>query len=133
MRHILIWALAAWFLVPGASPGHGIAWATHTAQDQPQPERRVLPGPATTRKRRVRPERPRSRGIGSAFSQAGKSAGRGGARFGKNIARGRVLRAGKELGKGMGGFGKHTGIGMGRVGKRTGQTVGRATKRAFTP
>ncbi|HWS99449.1 MAG TPA: hypothetical protein VN256_04180 [Pyrinomonadaceae bacterium] len=73
---------------------------------------------AGTRRRRWRSERARRRGIRSAFKRAGKSAGRGGKRFGQNVARGRVLRGGKEFGKGMGGFGKHTGKGVARTMRR---------------
>jgi hypothetical protein len=84
---------------------------------QEQQERRVLTVPGK-RRRRVRRDSPRGRGIGSAFKKAGKGAGRGGKRFGQNIARGRPIRAGKEMGKGMGTFGKNVGKGMARVGKR---------------
>ncbi|HMW01332.1 MAG TPA: hypothetical protein PLL06_07690 [Acidobacteriota bacterium] len=62
------------------------------------------------------------RGIKSEFGESGRSAGRGGKGLGKNIAKGRVLRAGKEFGKGMGGFGKHLGKG-----------VGKSVKHAFKP
>ena len=81
--------------------------------------------------RRLRREvgRRRHRGIGGAFGEAGRSAGRGGRRFGVWMARGRPVRAGREFGRGMGGFGKHTGLGFGRTGRR----VGRVTRRAFTP
>jgi len=103
--------------------------------DNSQDERRVLSAPQTTRHRRVRRERRRRHRhtIGSAYRQAGVDAGRGGARFGKNIARGRVVRGGKELGKGMGGFGKNTGIGTARVGKLVGQKTAKGVKRAATP
>ncbi len=87
-----------------------------------QDERRVLSVPGNGRRRRVRSERRRSRGIKGAFARAGRGAGRGGKRFGQNIAKGRPVRAGKELGKGMGTFGKYTGKG-----------VARTTKRVFTP
>lgn len=84
-----------------------------------QDERRTLPLPNDgTRRRRIRSERRRSRGIRGAFARAGRGAGRGGKRFGKNIAKGRPVRAGKELGKGMGTFGKYTGKGVGRTAKR---------------
>ena len=103
--------------------------------DNSQDDRRVLSEPQTTRHRRVRRERRRRHRhtIGSAYRQAGVDAGRGGARFGKNIARGRVVRGGKELGKGMGGFGKNTGIGTARVGKLVGQKTAKGVKRAVTP
>ncbi|MCA1557462.1 MAG: hypothetical protein LC731_02855 [Acidobacteria bacterium] len=85
-----------------------------------QDERRVLSVPGDGRRRRIRPERKKknSRGIKGAFARAGRGAGRGGKRFGQNIARGRPVRAGKELGKGMGTFGKYTGKGVARTAKR---------------
>ncbi|HEX8845260.1 MAG TPA: hypothetical protein VF791_11480 [Pyrinomonadaceae bacterium] len=87
-------------------------------RDQDSP--RVLEMPqGVRRRRRARVDRRRRRGIRSAFKRAGKSAGRGGKRFGQNVARGRVVRGGREFGKGMGGFGKHTGKGV----KRTMQRV----------
>lgn len=92
------------------------------ALQEGQDERRVLKVPEGQRRRRVRSERRRSRGIKNAFARAGRGAGRGGKRFGKNMAKGRPVRAGKELGKGMGTFGKYTGKG-----------VGRTTKRVFKP
>lgn len=84
------------------------------AQDEGEGRRMTVPH----RGRRVRRDRARRRGIRSAFKKAGKSAGRGGKRFGQNMARGRPVRAGKEFGKGMGGFGKHTGKGIGRTMRR---------------
>ena len=84
-----------------------------------QDQRRVLSVPNDgQRRRRIRSERRRSRGIKGAFARAGRGAGRGGKRFGQNIAKGRPVRAGKELGKGMGTFGKYTGKGVGRTAKR---------------
>ena len=108
----------------GVSPGY--------LQDQNNQNRRKLDVPQ--RRRRTgsdvsRRRYGRHRGIGHAYKSAGNSAGRGGKRFGKNMARGRPLRAGKEFGKGMGGFGKHTGKGTARTGKKVGQKV----KQAVTP
>lgn len=80
-------------------------------------ERRVMTVQGN-RRRRVRRDRGRGRGIRHSFKRAGKSAGRGGKRFGTNMAQGRPVRAGKELGKGMGGFGKHTGKGVGKTMRR---------------
>ncbi len=99
------------FSAAGSSP--------FSCQPQEDQSGRVY-NPPQRRRRRAQPDirRHRKRGIGSAFGKAGKSAGRGGKHFGKQMARGRPLRAGKEFGKGMGGFGKHFGKGMGRVGKR---------------
>jgi hypothetical protein len=69
------------------------------------------------------------RGIGHAYKNAGKSAGRGGKRFGKNVAHGKPVKGGKELGKGMGGFGKGVGQGTSRAGKKVGGKI----KHAVTP
>lgn len=90
-----------------------------SAQDEGNNARVLTMPQREGRRRRVRGDRPRSRrGIRSAFKKAGKSAGRGGKRFGQNVARGRVVRGGKEFGKGMGGFGKHTGKGVSRTMRR---------------
>jgi hypothetical protein len=80
-----------------------------------------------TQRKRTR-DRRRSKSIGSAFKRAGLSAGRGGKLFGKNIAKGKPIVAGREFGKGMGGFGKHSGKGFGRTGKK----IGKSVKRVFT-
>ena len=77
----------------------------------PQRRRRHL-------RREVRRRHRRHRSIRHSFKKAGTSAGRGGKLFGKHMARGRPVRGGKELGKGIGGFGKHTGKGVARIGKR---------------
>ena len=69
------------------------------------------------------------KGIGHAYKQGGKSAGRGGKRFGKNIAHGKPVKGGKELGKGVGGLGKGVGKGTGRAGKKVGSKI----KHAVTP
>lgn len=93
----------------------------NVVQDQGNENGRVLRMPqGERRRRRVRGDRPRKgrHSIRNAFARAGKSAGRGGKRFGQNVARGRPVRGGKELGKGMGGFGKHTGRGVGRTMRR---------------
>lgn len=87
------------------------------AQETSTQKPRVL-SKGRTKSRGDRPPR----GIKSEFGESGRSAGRGGKGFGKNIAKGRVLRAGKEFGKGMGGFGKHLGKG-----------VGKSVKHAFKP
>ena len=106
--------LASPFAYTAYSP-HAVASALQEGQD----ERRVLRVPEDGRRRRVRPERRRrGRGIKSAFGRAGRGAGRGGKRFGQNMAKGRPVRAGKELGKGMGTFGKYTGKGVARTAKR---------------
>src|SRR4051812_5705702 len=118
MRKLLP-ALFAFLLIVttcGVAPLTVEARAFVAAQETESP--RVLSAPPGARRRRWRSERRRRRGIRSAFNKAGKSAGRGGKRFGQNVARGRVVRGGKELGKGMGGFGKHTGKGVARTMRR---------------
>ena len=107
------WLLALPFVYTAQNP-QALAVVMQDGQD----ERRVLSVPSDGRRRRVRSERRRSRGIKGAFARAGRGAGRGGKRFGQNIAKGRPVRAGKELGKGMGTFGKYTGKGVGRTAKR---------------
>lgn len=103
--------------IPGAS-FETAARARALQTDEPQ-QRRVLRIPDNGQRRRpIRPDRPRRRGIKNAFARAGRGAGRGGKRFGQNMARGRPVRAGKELGKGMGTFGKYTGKGVARTAKR---------------
>ena len=101
------------------TPSSSVSTSALAVGQQEDQGRRVLNVPQR-RRRRVRGDvrRRRSRGIGSAFGSAGRSAARGGKRFGKYVAHGRPVRGGKEFGKGMGGFGKHFGKGMARVGKR---------------
>jgi hypothetical protein len=96
----------------------------YVGQDQGDSERRVLNVPANGRRRHGHPDRRRHhhRGIKGEFGEAGRSAGRGGKGLGTNVAHGRIVRGGKEFGKGMGGFGKHTGKG-----------IARSVKRAVTP
>ena len=106
--------------------------ASPAARQEAPTERRVLTSP-DVRARRGRGDRPRGRGIGSAYTRAGRSAARGAKGLAKNVARGRVVRGGKEFGKGMGGFGKQTGIGTARVGKKVGKSILKIVKRAFTP
>ena len=113
---IFLFSLLFALQIPGA--GFETAASARAVQDEPQ-QRRVLTVPDDgRRRRRVRPDRPRGRGIKSAFARAGRGAGRGGKRFGQNMAKGRPVRAGKELGKGMGTFGKYTGKGVARTAKR---------------
>lgn len=124
MRRLLVIVLATLFVLPqlGQSLGARPLAALMRAQDDQG--RRVMRVEGNGRRRRVRGEfrRRKGRGIKSAFARAGRGAGRGGKRFGQNMARGRPVRAGKELGKGMGTFGKHTGKG-----------IARSVRRAVTP
>lgn len=117
MRKVFLLLSAIAFAVPFAHTSYNSTAGARALQDG-QDKRRVLRVPEDGRRRRVRSERRRSRGIKGAFARAGRGAGRGGKRFGQNMAKGRPVRAGKELGKGMGTFGKYTGKGLGRTAKR---------------
>lgn len=121
MRKLFI-GLALMFVLPLMGQELSARTRESAVRGQDDQERHVMRVPDNGRRRRVRGERRRGRGIKSAFARAGRSAGRGGRRFGRNMARGRPVRAGKELGKGMGAFGKHTGKG-----------VARSVRRAVTP
>jgi hypothetical protein len=83
----------------------------------------------STSRRRRHVRRHRRHGAKQDYANAGKSAGHGGKRFGKNIKHGKPVKAGKELGKGVGGMGKGVGHGTKRVGKKVGKTI----KKAVTP
>ena len=122
--HRFFLLLAVLLALPCAFTAYNPTLRARALQGQDgQDERRVLRVPNDgQRRRRVRSERRRRRGIKNAFGRAGRGAGRGGKRFGQNMAKGRPVRAGKELGKGMGTFGKYTGKG-----------VARTTKRVFKP
>lgn len=121
--------LIAILFVPAAFAG------TLESQDQQNQKanqdqnKRKLHVPRRHRRHRKGQDVKRHKGIGHAYKQGGKSAGRGGKRFGKNIAHGKPVKGGKELGKGMGGLGKGVGKGTGRAGKK----VGRKIKHAVTP
>lgn len=73
--------------------------------------------------RKGRRDRRKSKSIGSAYKKSGIYAGRAGKRFGKNIAKGKPIVAGREFGKNMGKSGKYNGKGGARVGKKIGKTV----------
>ncbi|HYY58996.1 MAG TPA: hypothetical protein VE842_16830 [Pyrinomonadaceae bacterium] len=122
MRRLFIIGIALLFVLPNMGQRAGASVRVVRGQDDQ--DRRVMRIPDNGRRRRVRSEyrRRRKPGIKSAFARAGRGAGRGGKRFGQNMARGRPVRAGKELGKGMGTFGKHTGKG-----------IARSVRRAVTP
>lgn len=121
----------AFALVLSAATGvdaSGAAGATSFAQDGGGHEGHTMPA-TVQRRRRVRGDRRRHRGIGHAYGRAGRSAARGASRLARYTAQGRPVRGGKHFGKGMGGFGKHAGKGTARVGKK----IGRGFKRAVTP
>ena len=123
MRKLFIIGFALMFVLPLMGRELSARTRESAVRGQDDQGRHVMRVPDNGRRRRVRGERRRrGRGIKSAFARAGRGAGRGGRRFGQNMARGRPVRAGKELGKGMGTFGKHTGKG-----------VARSVRRAVTP
>ena len=142
MKKFISYAAAMLLAAPAvfgvnAGAAFGATKTSTVVQQDGSQERRVLPTPQTRRKRNVRGDRRRSRGIGNAlgkagirYGRAGKSLGRGSARLAKNTAVGRPVRGGKEFGKGAGGFGKNVGTGTGYVGVaagRTGKKIGKGT------
>jgi hypothetical protein len=130
MRKLLTLTFALFVFLTSLVSGTPVSASLKLVQEQDNQSPRVLTtAPLRSRRRRVRRDRPRHRGIRGSFKEAGKSAGRGGKGLGRNMGDGRPVRGGKEFGKGMGGFGKHVGIGTGKIGKR----VGKATRRALTP
>jgi len=73
---------------------------------------------------RHRHRRHRRRRIGQTYKQAGTSTARGGAGFGKNVARGKPIKAGRVLGSNM----KTAGQNVGQGSKQVGDTVVDKTK-----
>lgn len=119
MRQAFISLLTFFLALPCSAGGSFNPQLLARAMQDEQNERRVLTIPNNgQRRRRTGYDRKKGRGIKSAFGKAGRGAGRGGKRFGQNMAKGRPVRAGKELGKGMGRFGKYTDKGVARTAKR---------------
>jgi len=86
-------------------------------------------------RRRHRRER-RGRGVNHSFGRAGQSMGRGSKRFGKNISKGKPIKAGQEMGQGAGQFGQNVGEGskgIGQKSKKIGRKVVHKTKNAVKP
>ena len=138
MKKLTSYFLTAFLAVPFAVTTVRASAGSGMPTVQEQDERRVLQTSQTNRRRRsVRSDRRRSRGIGNALGKAGRryvragaSLGRGTGRLAHNVAVGRPVRGGKEFGKGVGGLGKHTGVGTAYVGVaagRTGKRVGQGT------
>lgn len=130
MRKVSMFLFTILLVLPFAFVGSSLR-ANASVQDQQNQDqnRRVLRVPYRRRRTGRDVARRKHRGIGHAYKHGGKSAGRGGKRFGKNIWRGKPVKGGKELGRGMGGFGKGVGKGTGRTGRK----VGRKVKHAVTP
>ena len=74
-------------------------------------------------RRRQRRERHR-RGVKHSFGRAGQSMGRGGKGFGKNLSKGKPIKAGQEMGQGAGQFGQNVGQGSKGIGQKS-KTIGR--------
>ena len=128
MRRVSMFVFVMLLALPIAFAGSSLR-ANTSVQDQQDQNRRVLRVPYRRRRTGRDVARRKHQGIGHAYKYGGKSAARGGKRFGKNISRGKPVKGGKELGKGMGGFGKGVGKGTGRTGRK----VGRKVKHAVTP
>ena len=124
MRKFMNTVFAVLLALPLALAAYAAPTHAFIKQDQGESERRVINVPTHGRRRHGHrdSDRRHRRGIKGQFKAAGKSAGRGSKGLGANVAHGRVVRGGKEFGKGMGGFGKHTGKG-----------IARSVKRAVTP
>ena len=125
MRKLFLIMLALLF-----TPSAGLI--TASASSRPERSNRNAEAKPSTAKEghyRRRHRRHRRRGIGRTYKEAGTSAGRGGADFGKNIAHGKPIKAGRRFGKGMGGTGKNVGKGSAKVGRK----VGKKTKQVVTP
>ena len=130
MRKVSMFLFTILLVLPFAFVGPSLRANASVQDQQNQDQKRgVMYVPHRRRRTGRDVARRKHRGIGHAYKQGGKSAGRGGKRFGKNISRGKPVKGGKELGKGMGGFGKGVGKGTGRTGKK----VGRKVKHALTP
>lgn len=127
MRKLTAVLFAAFIALPSYAVGIRTSVLQKSVQEGENQTKRKLKVPFN--RRRTGRDKRKHRGIRHAYKQAGKSAGRGGKRFGKNVAHGKPIKGGKEFGKGMGGFGKHTGKGTARVGKKVGKTI----KHAVTP
>ena len=82
-----------------------------------------------THRRRRHRRHGRRRGIGQTYKEAGTSTAQGGVGFGKNIAKGKPIVAGRRLGKGVGRGGKRVGQGSAGVGRK----VGDKTKKIVKP
>src|SRR6266496_2241594 len=117
---LFVMSLALPFAFAGSSLRANASVQDPQNQDQ---NRRVMHVPHRRRRTGRDLARRKHRGIGHAYKHGGKSAGRGGKRFGKNIWRGKPVTGGKELGRGMGGFGKGVGKGTGRTGRKVGRKV----------
>ncbi len=123
MRNVSIFLFAFLFFVLQSAFAGSSLQANANAQDPQNHERHVMYVPYRRRRTGSDVARRKHRGIGHAYKQGGTSAGRGGKHFARNISRGKPLKAGKELGKGMGGFGKGVGKGTGRTGRKVGSEV----------
>lgn len=109
MRKVSMFLFAILLVLPFIFAGSSLRANASLQDPNPNQNRRVMNVPQRRRRTGRDVARRKHRGIGHAYKGGGKSAGRGGKRFGKNISRGKPVKGGKELGKGMGGFGKGSG------------------------
>lgn len=116
MRKLFLIALALLFLP------FCIQTQTASASSFQNKETGSTEGRRHSRRHRRRHER-RRRGIGQTYKEAGTSTAQGGTDFGKNIARGKPIVAGRRLGKGVGRGGKRVGQGTAGVGRKVGDTT----------
>lgn len=128
MRRFLVFALLAVVAFPATFAVAQSDNASPNATQNDNQAGRSMNVPRR-RRRRVRGERHRRhRSATSAYRNAGRDAASGATGFGRNVARGKPVVAGRQLGKGMGRAGANVGRGTARAGKR----VGRTTRRIFT-
>ena len=124
MKKLFLIALALLF-VPAFVELSPASAANVAAQENQNREAR----PSSEGRRRRGRRRHRRRGIGQSYKQSGTSAAEGGKRFGKNISRGKPIKAGEGLGQGMGRAGKSVGQGS----KQVGEKVVDKTKKVVKP
>src|SRR5258706_12376279 len=120
MRKVSIFFIVILLVLPLGFAGPFLRAKAGLQDPNPNQNRRVMNVPQRRRRTGRDVARRKHRGIGHAYKGGGKSAGRGGRRFGKNISRGKPVKGGKELGKGMVGFGKAVGKGPARTGTKVG-------------
>lgn len=127
MKKLFLIALALLF-VPAFIELSPTSAGNVTAQENQNREARPSSEARRNRRRHGR-RRHRRKGIGESYKQGGTSAAEGGKRFGKNISRGKPIKAGEGLGQGMGRAGKSVGQGS----KQVGEKVVDKTKKVVKP
>jgi Ni/Co efflux regulator RcnB len=126
MKKLFLIALAVLF-APAFVALSPASASTMTGQANQNTEAR--PSSEVRNRGRHKRRKHRRHGIGQSYKEGGTSAARGGKRFGKNIARGKPIKAGQELGQGAGRAGKNVGQGS----KQVGEKVVDKTKKVVKP